>query len=918
MKGDNTMYDNKQKYLLLIMSLILLSINLITAQGQQLDCSRISLEQTSAMPADVIAIYGVSDETPDLSIIAVSADGTPLDILLATERQPFIFVDEAIIKQFNSSEFIPILSSSVIALYAEPSAESQVIGSIAAETKLEAQARNMQADWLQVEAATPIGTQIGWVQASQFYTFDELTSLPIYDDEMMQTDEASLFLLVPFHPDDPISGGGISIIIGDDTSECESLSLQITQLPDAHGAFEQTVTYFGEMLALQREDMEVTREELLVVDPVDLPSHLVTLAVSQRLYDGHNNTESLLAIQQQISDGTFTEEEQRFLDAIIARTGLTEYLETEIESYIALQEMRRERSVMQAPVNQSGYAPLMKQSTDVTVLQYPTINTGGDLAREMTAATSALYRLTDGASGKVLNDLGAVAAVGNLFTGGNPVTELIFDIGGKMIYIEKSRLEMAAYSGPTVFQDFQVNITPEIILNENGVSDAEWTVSLVVATTPWRISRLNAYDASRFVSSSTPLSDIPGLDIVDAVSAVCGGNGSPCGEIPEFATIEAHTWTINDIDEPQLFEVSRPEIPGDNIYSYALPNPNSLNQASNRLMPINAGRYPLLVKAPRETFGLYSGEGFNSTDVIVSEIDITYEAPNPMPDLILAPGETQRLCYTVGIDHALQEEGRNDIVYEVKDSDGNIVASGELIHEQEFCFTVGPIEPTTWTECVLVSTYKHYIVELSSLAENGPRGAEEWHDESLAPERTESFFVRVDGEESQEPDECQPGLWYLVLGDITMTCSTLTTTIPINSAPIPISADSLNSGTSVFGRLDQVLTMPGAEVIPPDVASDIAEADRTIDGLQTTNMEIDSAGTLFTNIPEIAQAGASYVVVMPIDSTGEIPGEILFTMMFTTDTAFEGEMLMKLNVPGAGVCEITTPLNGYFEPNESP
>lgn len=231
---------------------------------------------------------------------------------------------------------------------------------------------------------------------------------------------------------------------------------------------------------------------------------------------------------------------------------------------------------------------------------------------------------------------------------------------------------------------------------------------------------------------------------------------------------------------------------------------------------------------------------------------------------------------------------------------------------------MGPIDPPELVDCVLEPSYERYTIELTSLAENGPRGGEAWHPEALAKERKKSFLLRVDAEEPNLPDECQPGLWYLVLGDITMTCPTLTTTIPVIGASIPISADSLNSGTSVFGRLDQVFAMPGAEVIPPDVASELLDADSTIDSLQTTNMEIDSAGTLFTNIPEIAQAGASYIIVMPVDSSGEIPGEVLLTMIFTTDTTFEGEMIIQLNVPGVGECEVTTPLSGYFEDNASP
>lgn len=54
------MFRNKQKHLLFILSLIFLSINLIAVQGQQLDCSLVRLEQTSAMPADIIAVYGTS------------------------------------------------------------------------------------------------------------------------------------------------------------------------------------------------------------------------------------------------------------------------------------------------------------------------------------------------------------------------------------------------------------------------------------------------------------------------------------------------------------------------------------------------------------------------------------------------------------------------------------------------------------------------------------------------------------------------------------------------------------------------------------------------------------------------------------------------------------------------------------------
>lgn len=883
----------------------------------------LNLESADAMPAEVIALQGISQDISGISAIAKTSDGVEVDLLLVTDRQPFTFVEESVIEQFNTIAQIPVVSSGIMTLYAEPLAESGILETIEEGTVMKAQMRETSEEWLQVEMETSSGLlQTGWIQTAEVYVAGDITGLPVYDDLDTKVDENTLFLIVPFHPDDPANGGNIDIIIESATRTCNPLDLNINALPEAPGAFEQTVTLMGEMLAVQRAESGVSRDEMLAGELAELAPELVALAISQRLYDGPDNPQSLLAILAQIQDDSLSEEDVDLLDAIIGRVGLVDYLQTEMGDYESAYNTDDKTTINLFKSSVSNpelinYTSGQSQRDDTPGLNYRDITNGEDLAHEMSRATSALYRLTDGASGRVLNDLGAVATVGGLFTGEGTIPSLIFDVGGRMVYVEKARLERIAYSGPTVWQDLQVNITPSIILNENDTRDAEWTVTAVVATVPREITRLNAYDAVRFIPLSTPADDV--LGVVDAISAVCGGNGSPCGEIPVYRTIAAHVWTIRDIDEPWLFEVRRPTLPRNPIYSYALPNPGNLIQASNRLTPVNAGRYPLLVTAPRNAFGLYTGDGFGDEDVIVSEIEIDYEPSDSLPDLILAPSETQNLCYTVSLEHALREDNRDDVAYEVWDGDGVIIANGELIRDQEFCFTVGPIEPATWAECELVSNYEHYNVELTALAENGSRGGENWHNESLAPDRMESFSIRVDAEEPDEPDECQhEGTWYLVPTEVIMACPTISTTVPFSGVPIALEAESLNAGTSVFGQLDQVLTMPGAELLPPELASDIAEADETIDNLQTTNLELDSSGTLFTSIPDIAREGATYIVVMPIDSSGEIPGDVLFTMTFTTDTTFEGDMLINMSLPSVGACEVTMDFTGYFEANVTP
>lgn len=865
---------------LIALLLLMLLSSLSTGQAQSLDCTMVQLEHSSGMPGDLIPIRGLSTSQTDVSVSGMAGDA-PLDLLLYTDDQPLIFAPEV------DPPSITLMIDDSLSLYAEASTDAQVIGTIAPNTTITVYGSDIAGDWVQIETQTMIGLQTGWVSA------------PLLDGDfsiLPNITEDTVFLTVPFHPDDALNGGEIAITVGN----CNPILLTVSPLPNAAGSFNRAVQLIGELLTLQRESFGMTRETLLATEPINQPPHLVTLAINQRLYDADNG-QSLVAIQQQIDGETYSEAEVQLLDAVIAKTNLITYLEDELATYTALITARNEQYTMKDNI----FKPSMQ-----TTLQYPEINNAEDLAREMTAATSALYRLNGGASGRVLNDLGVVAAVGSLFAGEGTPLDIVLTVAGKLLYVEKSRLEVTAYSGPTVFTDFRVTITPEIFLNENGVSSGDWTVSATVATTPWRITRLNAYDAARYF-------DAPGSGTVDVISAVCGGNGSPCGEIPEFVTIEAHTWTINDMDEFWLFEARRPAgIPGNTIYTYALPNPLSLRQPSNNLTPINAGRYPLIIRAPYSDFGLYKGDGFGRRDVIVSEIEITHEPSNNPPDLILAPGETVELCYVIDVEHALPEDNRKDVRYEVKNSNGTMITSDELLRGLEFCFTAGPIEPAEWITCdELRPSFEHYTIDLISLAENGPRDGAEWHPEALAPPRTESFFVRVDAEEPEKPDNCH-GVWYLVPGDIVMSCPNLSTTIPVNAVPIPINAESLNTGTSAWGQLDQVLTMPGAELIPPDVTGEIIEADQLIDDLQTTNEELDPLGRLFTRVPDIAQAGASYVVVLPVDSSGMTAGEVLFSMTFSTDEAFTGELLMNLDAPGVGSCEVTMAFNGYFDSGE--
>jgi len=139
-------------------------------------------------------------------------------------------------------------------------------------------------------------------------------------------------LMAPFHPNG-VAGGELELTVWVGSTRCGQVTLQVSPMATADGAFAAYVDSLQEYMDLLRRLYDVSREQLLSGSSEPLPTFLLPLAFAQRLIDGPEVENSLRAL----ADGTAPVSQDPaydldLLNAAVVQLGLAEQIAQEIEA----------------------------------------------------------------------------------------------------------------------------------------------------------------------------------------------------------------------------------------------------------------------------------------------------------------------------------------------------------------------------------------------------------------------------------------------------------------------------------------------------------------------------------------------------------------------------------------------------------
>ena len=148
---------------------------------------------------------------------------------------------------------------------------------------------------------------------------------------LLEEEGGQVSVMVPLHPNGSPDGGDVTVRISDETRTCPPFTLTILPLPAAPGELAATVDVAQSLLDARAELFGTTVADLLNTPASGLEPALRLLAVAQGLVDDPSNGSSLRAFV----DGAATDfgpEDAEFTDRILARTGLLEDLQSELDA----------------------------------------------------------------------------------------------------------------------------------------------------------------------------------------------------------------------------------------------------------------------------------------------------------------------------------------------------------------------------------------------------------------------------------------------------------------------------------------------------------------------------------------------------------------------------------------------------------
>lgn len=284
--------------------------------------------------------------------------------------------------------------------------------------------------------------------------------------------------VVPLHPGAGMSGGDVTVRVGDDTRTCAPFAFRIDPLPPAPGEYANIVQRLQLIVEQQAALLGTSVMELQQARLDTLPSVLLPLALSQSAIDHPRNPNSLRALQDRLEPGALT-----LLDALLA---LAE-LRASLAPASPMVSMTSPWNVARFPVapGARGLANTGVNSVSPRMCT-SNITDAGILDDCMELARAAAFKLISPTT-KLQNDMGSALGLAGLVP--NPAVKVAATAIGLLQFARQTLREGTAGLFPSTLTSLTINATPTRF-KEDEDGPGTWSARVTAQSAGWKLDAL--------------------------------------------------------------------------------------------------------------------------------------------------------------------------------------------------------------------------------------------------------------------------------------------------------------------------------------------------------------------------------------------------------------------------------------------
>jgi hypothetical protein len=134
---------------------------------------------------------------------------------------------------------------------------------------------------------------------------------------LLYLDAEGLYSVVPLHPTNPGGGGDVQLQLHDGADRSAPMALALSGIPEADGAWNQTLIDVMTELGGRAEAMGSSLEEIRLTPPDQLDDELAVLKLVAGMIDDGTDAD-LLSLPERAADG-WTDRDRQVLDAVVAK-----------------------------------------------------------------------------------------------------------------------------------------------------------------------------------------------------------------------------------------------------------------------------------------------------------------------------------------------------------------------------------------------------------------------------------------------------------------------------------------------------------------------------------------------------------------------------------------------------------------------
>ncbi|MEL0456469.1 hypothetical protein WJN01_09535 [Flavobacteriaceae bacterium SZ-1-7] len=311
-----------------------------------------------------------------------------------------------------------------------------------------------------------------------------------------QDEKGESFIIAPIHPEYPIQGGELQVILKDLSGNlvCNAKSITISELPEATGYTDKVVLGLEELLK-QRTDFLNIDEATLSGNLANIESTEAPFALLYNLL--HNEDAEFALIPFLNNDKNWTGESQDKATIIDLTNRLLKKYDVLGHITLTMNNFSSKPDITKNKRNNLKVNSERCESVDAE-----------DLASQMKSASNTEYSDPDTITGKYFEDLSNLATIAGLAPGkigvaGDILSTIVFTIQKVEEAYSKTRLSH--------FTRFEVNLAQTNLLEETGCPTLIDMAQVYAASNDWYLPK-TIYESALQLASILPTRKIPGKE----------------------------------------------------------------------------------------------------------------------------------------------------------------------------------------------------------------------------------------------------------------------------------------------------------------------------------------------------------------------------------------------------------------------